>query len=190
MNKYQFRAIRNSFQRDIIYSKGTGYNNDLLDFPIMRKKIEDVRIWGKPVSKYYYDLEYELTKNGNVYKYHYVDYGKAFPICIVTKNDIIIYWHNYGHTDGWHLLTEVYHGYGTGRRSGCWTWQSETDFDCKECGFTASWQKKDFKSDWLFQLKTDYQKKMFEKTGESYVDKRIVSKEKAEELAAKESYWT
>lgn len=194
MNQHQIRAIKAAFQRDTIFSRKTECLN-YLDAPIMRKKLDDVILLGKPLKKHNINPDYELKKGDNIYILYTINFGHTSQtMWIITKNNIIIYYCFSSifapASSAWHILTEVYHGYGTGMRSSCWTWQSAIDFNCKYLGFSSDWRNKEANEKWYFNLQSDYQKKMFEKTGESYVDKRIISKEKAEELAAKEYYWT
>ena len=182
MNKYQFRAIKKSFLRERV-----PYYSEVLNLPIMRKKIEDVRVHGKPLAKFYFKLDYRLTKSDNEYKYYYVDYGSSDTLHIITMNSRIIYFNITSITApalaAWHHLTEVYHGYGTGFRCGCWTWKSVDDFDCEMPD--EEWQKKEFYG-LLNNLHTTYQIKMFEKTGGIYIDKKLVSQQEIDECARKE----
>lgn len=193
MNQYQFRAIRNSLERDVIYCKGAVYNNNLIDFPIMGKQIKDVVILGKTIDKLYHFTTYKLTKGANVYIMHHINYKHiSRTIAIITKNDKIIYWNNANigndYWPAWRHLTGVYHGYGEGDRSSCWTWISEDDFDCEDIGCFAKELAKNFKLYPDYYLHTEYQKEMFAKTGKYYIDKRIVSKEVIEEQASKQYY--
>jgi hypothetical protein len=184
MNKYQFRAIRNSFLRDRV-----PYYSKVLNLPIMGKKIEDVRVHGKPLTKFYFKLEYRLTKSYNEYKYYYVDYGSINTLHIITMNSRIIYFNIVSFTApahaAWRHLTEVYQGYGTGFRGGCWTWKSVDDFDC-EMPY-AEWRKKEFYK-LLKDMHTPYQIKMFEETGGIYIDKKMASQQEIDECARKEYY--
>jgi len=195
MNQYQFRAIRNSFQRDVIYCKGTEYNNNLIDFPMMRKKPEEVVILGKPISKHYHSIDYRLTKGDNVYELHHVDYKHtSSTISFITKNGVIIYWTTspggapYG--AAWHHLTEVYGGYGEGRFNSSWRWRSVDDFDCEDVSFTGREIAKHWEGAPYYFQHTDYQNKMHKETGKSFIDKILVSQEEIDKVAEREYYHT
>lgn len=191
MNKHQFRAIRNSLQRDEIYLKGTEYNNNLIDYPIMGKTINDIVIRGKKVSKSMLYIAYTLIKGKNTYKSYSIDYSHSSQtMYVITLNDKIIYWTTSSifapANAAWHILTEVFHGYGTDVRNGCWTWKSHEDFDCID----HFWYRLDpeFNKNWYYH--TEYQKEMYKKTGKYYIDKEIVDKSIIEPLFEKEYYHT
>ena len=193
MNKYQIRALRCAFMTDRIYAKGMGYNNDLIDYPIMRKELKDVVILGKPLSKYQHWMGYRLTKGDNVYELWHVDYNHtSSTIAIITKNGKIIYWVTgpigAPYHAAWRHLTGVYGGYGTGIRNGCWTWVSVDDFDCEQMGWIGDQLSKTFNDLPDRNWHTKYQNKMFDKTGRFYIDKRLVSQEVIDEKAKKEYY--
>jgi len=195
MNKYQFRAIRESFRRDVIYSKWTGYDNNLIDGPIMGKELKDVIILGKPISKHDCNEAYRLTKGGNVYVMYHVDYKHtSSSITIITKNDKIIYWvtSNIGapYWTAWRHLTSVYHGYGEGKFNSNWQWKSVEDFDCQDVSWSGKEIAKCFTGAPYYFNHTKYQIEMFEKTGGYFIDKIMISQKEINEIAAKEYHWT
>ena len=192
MNKYQFRAIRNSFIRDRIYSKSKGTKcNNLIDEPIMGKSPEDVIIIGKPIKKYYHTIQRRVNKGNNMYEMHHVDFKHiSATINFITKNNKIIYWNRSimgaDYWAAWRHLTAVYHGYGTGIRNSCCTLKSVDDFDCED---PNDYLIKEFNEDYMKKTHTEYQKKMFAKTGKYFTDKIIVSQKEIDDLAEKEYHW-
>ena len=129
MTENQFRAIRNSFQRDVIYCVGTEYRNDLLAAPIMRKTISEIRLHGKKIKSIYKSIS--VTKDNNEYILYCLDWGHTSrTLYVITLNGRIIYFRPdsilLSAIDAFHALTEVYHGYDSD--SGNWKWRSVEPF--------------------------------------------------------------
>ncbi len=169
MNQIQFRAIRNSFQRDIMYIKGSGYGGDgIIEFPLMRKSInDDITFKGRKVKYNDISLGYTLTKDTNVYKIYFIGFdNKVSTLYIITLNDRIIYWTESSiyapASDAFHALTEVYHGYES--HTSNWQWFSEIDFQCQD----HFWER--------------HTKEV------RYINKRIATKEECEEAKKKLYY--
>jgi len=186
MNKYQFRAIRNSFQRDIMFVNDSGYGGEgIIDNPIMRKTINDVTIKGKRLTNKTLFHSYTLWKGKNVYKEYTITTNRSSNIYIITLNDKIIYWTPspiYAPAfAAWHVLTEVYHGYR--KNTGCQQWKSASDFDCINHFWDrhSNWEEYDY-------YHTDYQRDMYKKHKHFYVDKCIITQEEADILAGEEYY--
>ena len=175
MNKYQFRAIRNSFQRDKVYSVGNGWHNDLIDYPIMRKKVEEISIHGKLVKPKDIRISMTLTKGKNVYKSYYIDYNHSSQIFrVITLNDRIVYWisSNIGAEiqDTFHIFTMVFHYYSVSWL-GSWQLASKDDFDCID----HFWDNYNWKEDKIHLRShlSPFRLEMLEKTGKVYIDKCI-----------------
>lgn len=135
MNKYQFRAIRNSMIRDKVFSVGLGWENDLLLHPIMGKTIKDIKFCN-PKRKFEAYLTYVLSKQYNVYKF-FVDHTNTHAIYVITKNDKIIYWTESSISlpawDAWHILTNTHREYNDHMS---WRWFSDEDFEAEDVFLT------------------------------------------------------
>jgi len=182
MNKYQFRAIRNSYKRDYIFLKGTEYNNNLIDKPIMGKRIQDIVIYGKKPRDIM--CSYHLIKGDNVYEAYSIHYNHSSQtMYVITKNGKIIYWISSSifapASTAWAILTEVYHGYRD--NASIYQWQSVEDFECFNRFFNDILKPNDYK---FFNL-SEYQEKKLKETGIYYIDKRIITKERANEILNK-----
>lgn len=190
MNKYQFRAIRNSFKRDEIYCKGTKYNNNLIDHPIMGKEIKDVVIRGKKIDKYDHWVSYRLIKGSNTYLMWHVPYGHSSrDIAIITKNDKIIYWNDASigndYWPAWHILTDVHWG-GYNKRT-CWIWMSTEDFTAESMSLSKTIEDDPENRKRIFN---EEEFKKYKKLGGYFIDKRIVTQEEVDiELKRNPNYW-
>lgn len=154
--------------------------------PFLKKSISDIVINGKKLNlSKDRPHEYTIWKCNNVYKlYSFMNNSHSETLYIITKNSKIIYWCTSNifapASSAWHILTEVYHGYGEDHRRSSWTWKSVDDFDCLN-NFWLNIDNKFVKS--IHYLLTDYQKEMYNKTGSYYIDKKLISPEEAERLA-------
>lgn len=184
MNKYQIRAIRNSFNRDIIYTDPR-WNNLLFKEPIMRKRIEDIRFTRCEKPEIYH--QYTLEKDKNVYKMYFISYNHTSQdVFVITLNDRIIYWISsiiYAPASAaWHILTEVYHGYND--HDATWRWRSVQQFTAIDETLTR-WYKRNTK--WYVNSSKE-RIESFNKHGRYIIDSKIISQNEADELASKEYY--
>lgn len=142
MNQYQFRAIRNSFERDLIYSVGLGWQNDFLEYPVMGKTIHDIKLHKREIK--IDNPMYILKKCDVTYKLYSLDYKHTSQfLYVITKDDIIIYWITSSifapASSSWHILTEVYHGYHDNIELGSiWQWKSLEPFECEDLFMTKA----------------------------------------------------
>lgn len=170
MNYVQIRAIKNSFQRDEIYRKGSGYNNNLLETGIMGKNISDVQFVNKENKL---RSMYTLTKGKNVYRLLTSMNERARDIYVITLNEIVIYWVISNifceASDAFHALTEVYHRYRDNTSS--WQWVSKEDFECINDTWIVDKMSKTLLTAILPNI-TEYQKKRL-KDGVFVIDKKI-----------------
>lgn len=179
MNKYQIRAIRNSFYREKAYLHNGSFNIP----QIMRKKITEITVRNTKFDKSDLEPQYILKKGRNVYKLYSTQGQFSSNFYAITKNDFIIYFtfspiYAPAH-DAWQALTEVFLGYGKCIRSSSWTLRSVDDFDCVDNTYFN--RDGGLNMDTCKNIHTKYQNKMYEKTKKYYLDKKIISKEEAEE---------
>lgn len=174
MNKYQYGLIKNAFRYDMLE-----YHKEYYNTPWMRMQISELLFKGKGMLLLYglYQL-YSLTKQRTIYNLFVFDTGKSWSTYIITKDDIVIFWctsYTFSEaSNAFHFITEVYPGYGEGKRNSSWTWVSADDFDC----ISAFWDRRDIIKYCEYTF-TSYQLTMFEKTNRYYIDKLIVDKETA-----------
>lgn len=189
MNKYQFRAIRNSKQRD-----NCDYYNEIFSCPLVNKKVNEIKcIKNNKIFKE--EPSYILTKGNNTYKLYWLDFNSSCEtLYIITKNDIIIYWITNSifapASAAWEILTGTYHGYND---KTCWRWKSVDDFDCIDIFLTKSYnedeiQKKKYNFDYFRWYHVDEQIKRWNEEKKYYIDKEIITKEEEIEILSKEYY--
>ena len=189
MNKHQIRAIRNSFNRDKVYTDPP-WNNFLLKHHIMRCKIEEVEFVNCKKPDIY--LQYILTKKENIYKAYCIHYNHSSQILYaITLNDRIIYWISSSIAlpahDAWRALTEVYHGYN---EHTCYRWKSTIDFDCIDIFLTKAYKDKTGQNGFHYMdyLHSPMQIKKWDNENKYYIDKEIITNTEADEISAKLYY--
>lgn len=173
MNARQINILKGCISRD---SPSCGLK-DYFNLPLLRKSVNDIKsVNNKQLKSIDLNKQYTLTKDKNVYCL-YAEYTRLSQcLYVITLNDNVIYYvfsSIYAPAiDAWYELTEIKHGYGVNKRTGCWTWASKEDFDCID----HHWDDRQdtMKQDWFLNLESDYQRMMREKTNKHYIDKLII----------------
>jgi hypothetical protein len=192
MNSHQIRAIRKSFERDTIYLKGTVYNNNLIDSPLMGRSIEDIVIIGNKPKKSDIRKQYTITKWGKVFVLYCIHYNHTSQeMYVITRDDRIIYWISSSifapASSAFAILTMVFHGYK--EEISCWRWRSTEPFEAQSHHWDS---QRHTLPDW-FNTKvyfSEYQLEKFNETGYHFIDRLIDPELDVKALLDKEYYHT